>query len=213
MLNGRPLGTPDASLQASSLAAGYLPYRPLAPLGLYLSLAPPRPLQEHVLAVLGPASMAFSNTRIKMSKLQAAQVGRSPWGVNNRGHAWAEPGAARVEPGGCWVWCWVWCGALGSSLSGHIAKGPALSGLSRCSPSLLLCTPPLPQVYAASIMFGYFLRRVDKRFQLAKQVRRPRCGGWQADACSGRHGLAQRPLRLTFLSSGAMGRAMWPPLR
>lgn len=27
------------------------------------------------------------------------------------------------------------------------------------------------QVYAASIMFGYFLRRVDKRFQLAKQVR------------------------------------------
>jgi hypothetical protein len=24
------------------------------------------------------------------------------------------------------------------------------------------------QVYAASVMFGYFLRRVDKRFQLAK---------------------------------------------
>lgn len=30
-------------------------------------------------------------------------------------------------------------------------------------PLLLL---PLLQVYAASIMFGYFLRRVDKRFQL-----------------------------------------------
>jgi hypothetical protein len=55
-------------------------------------------VKEHVLAVLGPASMAFSNTMIKMSKLQAAQV------------------------------------------------------------------------YAASIMFGYFLRRVDKRFQLAKQL-------------------------------------------
>jgi hypothetical protein len=32
-------------------------------------------VKEHVLAVLGPASMAFSNTMIKMSKLQAAQVG------------------------------------------------------------------------------------------------------------------------------------------
>lgn len=31
-------------------------------------------VKEHVLAVLGPASMAFSNTMIKMSKLQAAQV-------------------------------------------------------------------------------------------------------------------------------------------
>jgi hypothetical protein len=55
-------------------------------------------VKEHVLAVLGPASMAFSNTMIKMSKLQAAQV------------------------------------------------------------------------YAASIMFGYFLRRVDTRFQLAQQL-------------------------------------------
>ena len=55
-------------------------------------------VKEHVLSVLGPASMAYADTRIKMSKLQAAQV------------------------------------------------------------------------YAASIMFGYFLRRVDSRFQLAKQV-------------------------------------------
>ena len=55
-------------------------------------------VKEHVLSVLGPASMAFADTRIKMSKLQAAQV------------------------------------------------------------------------YAASIMFGYFLRRVDSRFQLAAQV-------------------------------------------
>ncbi|KAI3427925.1 hypothetical protein D9Q98_006317 [Chlorella vulgaris] len=55
-------------------------------------------VKEHVLAVLGPASMAFSNTMIKMSKLQGAQV------------------------------------------------------------------------YAASIMFGYFLRRVDTRFRLAKQL-------------------------------------------
>ena len=55
-------------------------------------------VKEHVLSVLGPASMALANTRIKMSKLQAAQV------------------------------------------------------------------------YAASIMFGYFLRRVDARFQLAKTV-------------------------------------------
>jgi hypothetical protein len=31
---------------------------------------------------------------------------------------------------------------------------------------LLLLLLPLLQVYAASIMFGYFLRRVDKRFQL-----------------------------------------------
>jgi len=36
----------------------------------------------------------------------------------------------------------------------------------------LLPCPGAPQVYAASIMFGYFLRRVDKRFQLAKQVGR-----------------------------------------
>lgn len=55
-------------------------------------------VKEHVLSVLGPASMAFADTRIKMSKLQSAQV------------------------------------------------------------------------YAASIMFGYFLRRVDSRFQLARQV-------------------------------------------
>jgi gas vesicle protein len=55
-------------------------------------------VKEHVLSILGPASMALADTRIKMSKLQAAQV------------------------------------------------------------------------YAASIMFGYFLRRVDSRFQLAKQV-------------------------------------------
>ena len=31
-------------------------------------------VKEHVLAILGPASVAFSNTLIKMSKLQAAQV-------------------------------------------------------------------------------------------------------------------------------------------
>jgi hypothetical protein len=55
-------------------------------------------VKEHVLSVLGPASMAYADTMIKMSKLQAAQV------------------------------------------------------------------------YAASIMFGYFLRRVDSRFQLAKQM-------------------------------------------
>ncbi len=55
-------------------------------------------VKEHVLSVLGPASMAFSNTMIKMSKLQGAQV------------------------------------------------------------------------YAASLMFGYFLRRVDKRFQLEKAM-------------------------------------------
>jgi len=55
-------------------------------------------VKEHVLSVLGPASMAFADTMIKMSKLQSAQV------------------------------------------------------------------------YAASIMFGYFLRRVDSRFQLAKQL-------------------------------------------
>ena len=28
----------------------------------------------------------------------------------------------------------------------------------------------LPQVYAASIMFGYFVRRVDKRFQLERSL-------------------------------------------
>jgi hypothetical protein len=28
----------------------------------------------------------------------------------------------------------------------------------------------MAQVYAASVMFGYFLRRVDKRFQLAKSL-------------------------------------------
>jgi hypothetical protein len=55
-------------------------------------------VKEHILSILGPASMALADTRIKMSKLQSAQV------------------------------------------------------------------------YAASIMFGYFLRRVDGRFQLAKQV-------------------------------------------
>lgn len=55
-------------------------------------------VKEHVLSILGPASMTFADTMIKMSKLQAAQV------------------------------------------------------------------------YAASIMFGYFLRRVDARFQLAKQL-------------------------------------------
>ncbi|GAB4818218.1 hypothetical protein N2152v2_005264 [Parachlorella kessleri] len=55
-------------------------------------------VKEHVLSILGPASMAYANTLVKMSKLQAAQV------------------------------------------------------------------------YAASIMFGYFLRRVDKRFQLARTL-------------------------------------------
>jgi hypothetical protein len=55
-------------------------------------------VKEHMLGALGPASMAFGDTVIKMSKLQSAQV------------------------------------------------------------------------YAASIMFGYFLRRVDSRYQLSKQV-------------------------------------------
>lgn len=55
-------------------------------------------VKEHVLSALGPASMAYADTMIKMSKLQSAQV------------------------------------------------------------------------YAASILFGYFLRRVDSRFQLAKQM-------------------------------------------
>jgi gas vesicle protein len=58
-------------------------------------------VKEHVLSILGPASMAVADTRIKMSKLQAAQV------------------------------------------------------------------------YAASIMFGYFLRRVDSRFQLSRQFGMP----------------------------------------
>ena len=31
-------------------------------------------------------------------------------------------------------------------------------------------TRPCPQVYAASIMFGYFLRRVDRRFRLARSA-------------------------------------------
>ena len=30
--------------------------------------------------------------------------------------------------------------------------------------------PWLAQVYAASIMFGYFVRRVDKRFQLERSL-------------------------------------------
>lgn len=55
-------------------------------------------VKEHMLGSLGPASMAYADTVIKMSKLQAAQV------------------------------------------------------------------------YAASIMFGYFLRRVDSRYQLSKQI-------------------------------------------
>lgn len=32
-------------------------------------------VKEHVLSILGPASMAYGNTLVKMSKLQAAQVG------------------------------------------------------------------------------------------------------------------------------------------
>ncbi|GMH35743.1 hypothetical protein BSKO_03611 [Bryopsis sp. KO-2023] len=53
-------------------------------------------VKEHVLSVMGPAAMAFSQAQVRLSKLQMAQV------------------------------------------------------------------------YAASVMFGYFLRRVDKRFQLAQ---------------------------------------------
>lgn len=53
-------------------------------------------VKEHVLAVMGPAAMAFSQAQVKLSKLQMAQV------------------------------------------------------------------------YAASVMFGYFIRRVDKRFKLAQ---------------------------------------------
>ncbi|KAK9820618.1 hypothetical protein WJX72_012335 [[Myrmecia] bisecta] len=55
-------------------------------------------VKEHVRNIMGPASVAYSNSMIKMSKLQAAQV------------------------------------------------------------------------YAASIMFGYFVRRVDKRFQLERSL-------------------------------------------
>jgi hypothetical protein len=31
-------------------------------------------VKEHVLAILGPASVAYADTRVKMSKLQAAQA-------------------------------------------------------------------------------------------------------------------------------------------
>ncbi len=43
--------------------------------------------------------------------------------------------------------------------------GPAV-GPSMCLPACCLA----PQVYAASVMFGYFIRRVDTRFQLEKQL-------------------------------------------
>lgn len=41
-----------------------------------------------------------------------------------------------------------------------------------CWPHPFASLPPvsLPQVYAASVMFGYFIRRVDTRFQLEKQL-------------------------------------------
>ena len=106
-------------------------------------------VKEHVLAVLGPASVAFSNTQIRMSKLQAAQVGgvvgclRCPAVVD----LWSVYGGAEE-------------GATGPP---SLARPP--------HPRPLPPIPPPPsQVYAASIMFGYFLRRVDTRFQLARQV-------------------------------------------
>ncbi len=35
-------------------------------------------VREHVRGIMGPAAVAFSNAMIKMSKLQAAQVGPLP---------------------------------------------------------------------------------------------------------------------------------------
>ena len=46
-------------------------------------------VKEHVLAVLGPASMAFANTMIKMSKLQAAQVQGGGWCLAS-GAVWGQ---------------------------------------------------------------------------------------------------------------------------
>jgi len=47
-------------------------------------------VKEHVLAVLGPASMAFSNTMIKMSKLQAAQVRLGWWRTEYDVAGWVD---------------------------------------------------------------------------------------------------------------------------
>lgn len=43
-------------------------------LGLWLVQEALETVKEHVANVMGPSSMAYSNTRLKMSKLQAAQV-------------------------------------------------------------------------------------------------------------------------------------------
>ena len=71
-------------------------------------------VREHVLAVMGQTAMAVASAKLKLSKLQMAQV-RFAYGI--------------------------------SHLSTHVS-----------------------QIYAASIMFGYFLRGVDKRFQLERSL-------------------------------------------
>ena len=126
-------------------------------------------VKEHVLAVLGPASMAFSNTMIKMSKLQAAQVrGRRARGA--RAGCWRRGGGGHGKEGVGWCICAGVCGC-GTPLNG----GRLFPHAPRCLPLQCvlyrLSRPAMvPQVYAASIMFGYFLRRVDTRFQLARQL-------------------------------------------
>jgi hypothetical protein len=108
-------------------------------------------VREHLLGVMGPAAgRQFSSELIKMSKFQIAQVGRG----------WLRGQGARrqgFDPAGASALC-VW---QLQRLRRSVPQAP---------PQSPLPPRPRPQVYAASIMFGYFLRRVDRRFQLEKAL-------------------------------------------
>ena len=122
-------------------------------------------VKDHVKNVMGPAAAAYANTMLKMSKLQAAQV------RNCARHASkallccsrALNAISMLSQRRCWckpphdMFCVQLC--LVSSATGA------------CHDALkFLCDAahPCVQVYAASIMFGYFVRRVDNRFQLER---------------------------------------------
>lgn len=97
-------------------------------------------VKEHVKNVMGPAAIAYSNTMLKMSKLQAAQV------IVNLNQTYFTPLHGYHNQLCCLR---------------HFAVGKSLCHLRVIR---------IAQVYATSIMFGYFVRKVDKRFQLERSL-------------------------------------------
>ncbi len=135
---------------------------------------------------MGPASVAFSNAMVKMSRLQAAQArprpGRPPAGrAAGVCPLTGDDGCLLQAAADTAILCFL--ASLGDARTVVRSTGyaPWAAPHSPVCASAWMCTDCCwwarrargrggAQVYAASVMFGYFVRRVDKRFHLERSL-------------------------------------------